>query len=162
MRQSVLRPSLLLALAALLWGGCSAVLRRRSELNATGELQRLPRARRDRALHRALVDAGLVSPRIVLLSERPVFRTILAPAVASLAATRREERRGQAQAILRTRDRARERASRRVPLTATLLALGAVALTLIPLVRPLAEASPWLAGAGMALALAALLSARRS
>jgi hypothetical protein len=127
------------------WRGLSELVARHRQLDDQGVLawrvEQRRAARRSRALARAkLIPSEAAAPSHVT---EPRSVGLLAAAMG-----------GPMHADLDHSDR--------LPAWAVPIAGVGVALTLVPLMRPLADVAPWLAGLGLMLALAAWVAARRA
>jgi len=181
MRQFVGRGALWATFVVVAWRGLSELVIRRRELAAAGLLAPRIAARRADRIGRALAAAGF-SGRERVVVHASVHVGAVRPAdvddVGLLEAAMRRAARertlvaadGMHAATLAPRvevrgevdgSPARERARANQAWWLVPLALAAVALTLVPLVRPLDPAAPWFALAGGALASAAWLASRR-
>jgi hypothetical protein len=134
------------------WRGLSELVARHRLLDDQGVLARRVEQRRAARISRALARAGL--------DQAEAYR---ANAYAAMPGGVRDPRGvGPLATAMGGPIRADLGHSDRLPAWAVPVAGVGVALTLVPLVRPLADIAPWLAAAGLALAFAAWSAARRA
>lgn len=176
--------SLLLVVAS--WRLTSELVARSAVLRRTGRITELVQQRDARRISRALAREGiLVDPRRVVLAsvhvggiragdiddvgllEGAMRRAARDRIGADGRASRRVEAPGRSAedwAWLAASTSAGDHApdgGRRAPAWAVAMVAAGAVLTLVPLVRPLGDAAPWLAAASLALVAAGALAARR-
>ena len=168
MRTVVGKRSVMVVAVVIAWRAASELVERRRLLDRSGELERRLSSRRAGALARALERSGVRSRERAAVPVG-VHGSVHVGAVGGadvddvglLEAAMRRSTLVRAGAWQEASVAAPDHRAGTVPLHAMLLAVAGVALTLVPLVRPLADGAPWLAGAGISLVVVACLSVRR-